>query len=356
MAQYPIAATGGADDAAGAVLPYLDSDVSPASTAQHTVAVFYVIPSDIGFEPKVLARLVKATNNVQAWYQCATGGVTWQLAFPEVVRVYFGDKTRQEYVDGGYYGPILGEMEAKGLPIFSEGSVAALWSRGAGFFAGANPGCNGECGVLMVGIEAFPEFNKPEWSGGICPDGVGGAAFPCTPLGAFGHELGHALASLPHPFDVAETHDFAFQSIMQSHWNYPRYAEESERPWGFLTVERQALRASPFLKRDIALVQPHKCAVVNSPVTGDVPIAGFNAKTRDLSLVLRNTAREASLLYWDFGDGSVSNNAARRLVHVYKKPGTYTVILRASSDESMVAVSKQQVRVKKPRSSEANDQ
>jgi len=335
----------GADDAAGAVLPGAEGGVTPALATDHTVAVFYVIPSDIDFEEGVLNRLIEATRDVQAWYQCATGGITWDLAFPEVVRVYFGDNTRQEFVEGGYYGPILAEMQSKGLPIFTPGSVTALWSRGAGFFAGANPGCGGECGVLMVGAEVFPEFNNPDWSGANCPPGSGGAAFPCTPAGAFGHELGHALASLPHPFDLPETRDVAFHSIMQTHWNYPTFASESERPWGFLTVERQALRASPFLKKDVDLFQAHNCEVVNLPLTGDVPTARFRPKTRNLTLFLKNRSEEATLFYWTFGDGSVSNNEEKRLVHTYQEPGTYTVTLRASSDDSMVDLLKQEIEV-----------
>src|SRR5438874_12269953 len=122
---------------------------------------------------------------------------------------------------------------------------------------------------------AVSGLNNPAWSGGVCPPGDGGVAFPCTPLGAFGHEMGHALASLPHPLDVPETADVAFHSIMQTHWNFPTFASESERPWGFLTVERQKLRASPFLKKDIDLIQANNCDVVNLPVTGDVPTASF---------------------------------------------------------------------------------
>ena len=306
------------------------------ASANHTVAVFYVIPSDIAFEQAVFDRLVQAVSDVQAWYQCATGGLTWELAFPDVVRVYVGDKTRQEYIDGGYYGPILAEMANKGLPIFAPGSVTALWARGAGFFAGANPGCGGDCGVAMLGVELFPEFNNPSWSGGACPPGVGGVAFPCTPRGAFGHELGHALASLPHPFDVPETRDVAFHSIMQTHWNYPAFAVPSERPWGFLTVERQALRASPFLKRDIAVNQGNDCDVLNLPVTGDAPTARFRLMARDLTLLLRDHSKEATLWYWTFGDGSVSNSEEKRLVHIYSGAGTFTVTLRVSSDQSMI--------------------
>jgi hypothetical protein len=239
-------------------------------------------------------------------------------------------------------------MMSKGLPVFTPGFVTALWARGAGFFAGANPSCDGDCGVLMVGVEAFPEFNNPDWSGATCPPGEGGLAFPCTPLGAFGHELGHALASLPHPFDVPETHDVAFHSIMQTHWNYPVFASGSERPWGFLTVERQTLRASPFLKKDIDLLQPHDCDVVNLPVTGDVPTAEFRAKTRGLAAFLRNRSSQATLFYWTFGDGSVSNNEAKRLVHIYKEPGNYTATLRASSDESMMDLTSHEVEVVRP--------
>jgi hypothetical protein len=342
----------GEDDAADANLPEAVRqaliDAAPGAAPDHTVAVFYVIPSDLELEEEVLARLVEATTDVQAWYQCATGGVTWELAFPEVVRVYFGDRTRQEYVDGGYYGPILAEMMSKGLPIFTPGSVAALWSRGAGFFAGANPACDGECGVAMLGVEAFPEFNNPEWSGGTCPPGEGGAAFPCTPVGGFAHELGHAMASLFHPSDVEETRDVASHSVMQTHWNYPTFASEAERPWGFLTVERQELRASPFLKKDIRLLQPHDCDVVNLPDIGEAPVARFRAKARRLAVVLTNQSRRATLHYWTFGDGSVSNNERRRLRHRYEEQGTYTVTLRASSDNSMMDLSSREIRVRRP--------
>jgi hypothetical protein len=335
----------------GASIPIARRDPSPVA-ADHTVAFFYVIPSDIEFEQSVLDRTVEATRDVQAWYQCATGGVTWELAFPEIVRVYFADRTRQEYVDGGYYGPILDEMRAKGLPVLTPGSVAALWARGAGFFAGANPACDGQCGVLMVGVEVFPEFNNPEWSGGTCPPGEGVAAFPCTPLGAMAHELGHALASLPHPFDVPETRDVAFHSVMQSHWNYPSFAGAAEKPWGFLTLERQQLRASPFLKKDIALNQSHDCEVLNLPEAGPVPVAGFQERVRDQTVQLRNQTgfqsrqpKNGALYYWTFGDGTATNDDSKRLVHRYAEPGTYTIVLRASGKESVVDLLSRQITV-----------
>lgn len=307
---------------------------SAQAANDYTVAVFYVIPSDIDFEQEVLDRLIEATKDTQAWYQCATGGVTWELAFPEVVRVYLADKTREEYVEAGYYGAIQAEMMSKGLPMLTPGAVTALWSRGAGFFAGANPGCGGQCGLLMIGVEVFPEFNNPDWSGGTCPPGEGGAAFPCTPLGAFAHEAGHALASLPHPFDLEQTRATAFHSIMQTHWNYPTFASVSERPWGLLTVEREALRASPFLKPGIDLVQPHDCELVNLPVTGNPPTAKLGLKVSGLTISAKNNSKRDTSHYWTFGDGSVSDQ--KRPLYTYSEPGTYTVTLRVSSDESMM--------------------
>lgn len=294
LAQEVVTNNPSATGAASAELLETASRVIPSSGFDYTVAVFYVIPIDIEFEEEVLNRLIEGTKDVQAWYKCASGGVTWELEFPEVVRVYFGERTRQEYVDGGYYGPILSEMRSKGLPAFTPGYVTALWSRGAGFWAGANPWCNGECGVAMIGIEAFPEFNKPEWSGGTCPPGEGGLAWPCTPLGAFAHELGHALASLPHPYDVPETRDVAFHSIMQTHWHYPTFAPEADRPWGFLPVEREALRASPFLKEGIEVVQTHTCDVLDQPIVSGYVINNGNAFTSSNTVILNNTVTEGT--------------------------------------------------------------
>ncbi len=305
-------------------------------TTEHVLAVYYVIPAGIPYEKNVHDRLIAATKDIQAWYQCATGGLTWELAFPEVVRVYEAEQSREYYRDNGdWWGSLLSEMGVRGPGIWVPGTVTALWARGAGWWAGAAPGCSGECGVALLGVECFPEFNKPEWSGGECPGGVGASAWPCTPEGAFAHELGHPLG-LSHPADVPETGEFASHSIMQTHWNYPDFAPPSESPWGFLTLERQKLRTNPFLCMDINLVQTHAyCDVVNVPIAGPDPTADFQLTVQAQTVSASNNSTGASLYYWAFGDGAVSN--AVHPSHTYEKAGHYLVLLRASNDYSMMA-------------------
>ena len=304
------------------------ADAQPASP--HDLAVFYVLPSDVPYEAQVHQRLVEATLDVQAWYQCATGGLTWNLAFPEVVRTYVADQPRAYYETGWLYNfwePILIEMGQKGLALAPD-TVTALWFRSAGWWAGAN------LGIALLGVEAFPEFNDPQWSGGQCPAGQGGAAWPCTPEGAFAHELGHTVG-LPHPFDDPALAAVAFHSLMQTHWNYPTFAPPSESPWGFLTPERQSLRTSPFMHAGIELVQTHPtCDAVNLPPLAPAPQAAFEPSTDGLTLTTRNTSAGAALYYWTFGDGGVSNDVEP--VHTYDRPGTYHVELLVSGDNAVV--------------------
>jgi hypothetical protein len=143
-----------------------------AETLSHELAVYYVIPSDISYEETVYQALIDVTLDIQAWYQCASGGLTWKLAYPEVVRTYSALHPRQYYVDNGnWWGSLLGEMGEAGLPVWQTGMVTGFGARGAGFWGGgAQCGGEGDCGIALMGVELFPEFNNPEWSGGDCPD------------------------------------------------------------------------------------------------------------------------------------------------------------------------------------------
>jgi hypothetical protein len=193
-----------------------------------------------------------------------------------------------------------------------------------------------------MGVELFPEFNNPAYSGGTCPGGSGGAAFPCVPEGAYAHELGHTL-QLPHPADVPATSQSAPHSIMQTHWNYPCTDPCPEMPWGFLTIERQTILANPFMKWDVPLVQTYPdCHVVNLPVTGSPPVADFEVTyIGPTSVALTNTSTGAGYSFWTFGDGGVSG--AMHPVHSYDSPGSYPISLRAMASNAMIDTTTQPV-------------
>jgi hypothetical protein len=312
-------------------------NMSTAPATAHTLAVYYAVPSDIPVKPAVRRRIISATLDILAWYQCASGGVAWQLAFPETVRVYNGIQTRQYYKDNGdWWGSLPGEMGAYGEPIWTPGTITAIWAHGAGWWAGAAQWCGVECGTALLGVEIFPEFNNPAWSGGTCPGGGGVAAWPCTPEGAYAHELGHTLG-LPHPAGVPATAPVASHSIMQTHWNYPRYAPSSEKPWGFLTLERQTILANPFMFWNVPVNQTHAdCNVVNLPSTGAPPVAAFtrNGSTPPSVFTATNTSTGAAYSYWTFGDGAASGNANPS--HTYTAIGNYLVLLRAMASNAMM--------------------
>ena len=330
------------DDAFG--FPTPPSPVGPEVTEPvqdgrdgHKLAVYYVIPSDLTYEPALFDRLVTASLDIQSWYQCATGGLTWTFDYPEIVRVYYALQTHDYYkANGDWWGSLLPEMEARGYPIWETGTVTALLARGAGWWAGAAQWCSGQCGVVLLGVESFPEFNDPAYSGGECPGGQGVDAWPCTPEGAYAHELGHTVGLL-HPIDNPPTAAYAYHSIMQSHWNYPDWAGPTESPWGFLTPERATIQTNPFLTAGIDLRQTHEgCDIVNLPPNGPAPTAQYSFSVTGLDVQFTNLSVGAVRYYWSFGDSTTSNEV--NPVHTFDAPNVYTVRLRCSAANAVMAM------------------
>jgi hypothetical protein len=210
-----------------------EAAATPADTydGDYTLAIIHVVPSNVTYNADLHATLVEAALDVQAWYQVATGGSTWRFEYPvEIVETYYGIRTREYYhSNGDWWGSLLAELDGAGWPIWEPGVVTCIWAQGAGWWAGGAMGCSGACGVALLGTEAFPEFNVEAYSGGTCPGGEGVAAWPCTPVGAMAHELGHTLG-LGHPVDHPDPDvaAVASHSVMQSHWNYPDFAPPSE--------------------------------------------------------------------------------------------------------------------------------
>lgn len=100
----------------------------------------------------------------------------------------------------------------------------------------------------------------------------------------------------------------------------------------FLTVARGEERSSEVRYQYIKVVSPGKPPVpdfVASPTTGNAPLTvQFTDLSKDNPKAWR----------WDFGDGQASNE--KNPVHVYNKPGTYTVCLEASNEFGAAATCK----------------
>ncbi|MBF9254170.1 T9SS type A sorting domain-containing protein [Pontibacter sp. 172403-2] len=310
-----------------------------SQTNANRVAVIYVLPKDAPYSDAEYKAIVKVMREIQAWYQLNTGGVTFTFSYPDTVQVY---RCKQEtsYYQSDWWGKLLPEMQAQGQPIWKNGTVASLWVKSGnryGLGLGAQ-WCDGYCGVAMAAIENFPQFNS-YYSGGVGVD-----AWPAVPHGTMAHELGHAFG-LAHPSEVPALQDVANHSVMQTHWNYPSYAPPAESPWGFLTLERQTLQANPFMQKYIKLKQIYDAVPVNLPVTGPLPRVRFDETEDDLTVKLQNKSSGASLYYWTFGDGTVSNYTSP--AHTYGKAGTYTLTLRGSAKNGMMQQYRQTIRVDK---------
>ena len=303
------------------------------------MAVYYVVANDESYSQAEYDAIKRATREIQAWFQVNTGGLTYTFAYADTV-VFYQARESTSYYKEDWWGLLLAEMGQLGHPIWEPGFVVSLWIK-SGRAEGLGLGgqwCEGYCGVAISAVENFPEFNDF----GRCPTDPDGNMWPCVPHGTMAHELGHAFG-LPHPEDIETTREAAPHSVMQTHWNYPDRAPEWESPWGLLTLERTALWSNPFFYQDISLRQIYDTDIVNLPVIGPAPEIRFRNSTKGLTVHLINRTNEAWLYYWTFGDGSVSNESSPS--HTYSQPGTYTITLRASNENGMMALQRVTVQV-----------
>jgi PKD repeat protein len=95
---------------------------------------------------------------------------------------------------------------------------------------------------------------------------------------------------------------------------------------------------------DISIFQIYPNAeVVNVPDYGPIPDTDFDVQISGNTVTFVNNSLDATLFYWTFGDGEVSNDI--NPTHTYSDSGAYTVILRASSDLSMMGIDSMEINI-----------
>ncbi len=206
----------------------------------------YVLP--YGFTKAVRLNFYRLRD----WYSLALGGPTFRVIWPATVR---SGKTLAEWTVlhnwGGepdgiaiWYAAMREAQERKFLTVCDPKRLFVLVcpaKTNSGGMVGKDAlGCPGtEAG----GWAALPGLVAMSGGGGRV---LGGGVDDLTQwslqwvFGATCHELGHALAGLPHPTQLPE----AWHSIM---FNWTAWQEDGS-PATFLESEKQALLTSPLIR------------------------------------------------------------------------------------------------------------
>ena len=308
----------------------------------HTVQTYYLITSDYAYVQDEYDEVIRSMKEIQGWYQAETGGKTFHLTTPDSAIVVNLPNT-SAYYNVEYWGRILGDLGNLGYAVWDAGKINVYFIKGGGGVALAAQFCGTDCGVAMIGMDIYPQFNTGQFF--TCPNVPGGAAaWPCTPLGAAAHEIGHAFG-LPHPIGNPSTAAVANHSLMQTHWNYPyNFAPASESPWGILTEERLTLLSNPFFFDSIQLLQDNEdLPIVNLPNTGVAPTADFTYSVLDKTITLNNTSTNHIYDYWTFGDKNISHESSP--IYTFDDYGTYTVRLRVLHANGMMSIKEEVITV-----------
>jgi hypothetical protein len=216
----------------------VESAIAPvAPVASPEVRVLYFVPADLVPDSALQDRILQASRDMHRWYADHTdNGRTFNWG--STVQFVQGQSTAS-YYQADLWSRVLVELGNRGFPLWSPGLVFSIWVQGGQLFAGGatTPGWSG---AGMVGTEAFlQEGCQPTHQ----------SNWPCTPVGAMAHELGHAFG-MPHP-DTAGGWNGVYlngASLMGSHWNFPERDPRNyipDSPWGLLNYERDHLRYNP---------------------------------------------------------------------------------------------------------------
>ncbi len=290
----------------------------------YKLQAYYVVPADIPYAEDHALRVFRTILEMRNWYQAATGGLSFEFLDEEkIIEVYEADQD-VAYYDGNWWELLLNEMKGKGLPVESPGTIAIIWIDGINNIsttatAQGGTGCGGDCGAAMLPIRTVLTTTTPP-----------------ADMGIMLHELGHTLG-LTHPVEEAdlplppEKEPMLYSVMNQTNVR----AGDISAQHGFLTTEKKILYGNPFMKQvTVAFQDFWQVNIINYPVTGPVPEPQIVVDDiRFKTVTFRTNIDDGLLYYWDFGDGTTSNEPSP--THTYNAKGLYNVTLSVTSKDFM---------------------
>jgi len=288
------------------------------------VHTYYVVPADKSYSEDSANRVWRAIYEIQAWYQIASGGVTFEILDEEnVIEVYFAER-ESSYYEGDWWNLLLKEMRDKGNPVQSYGTIAMLWIQGISqvtetAIALGGTSCEGNCGTAIMPMHT-----------------IVGPTWPIVDMGIAFHEMGHTFG-LSHPVEKEDlplpTEQLPILWSVMCQLTVRQGNSDSEH--GFLTYEKTSLIANPFLKSEVNLYQNlSRTNIINYPETTLVPEPTLEYEMLDANTVRFSTDyADALLYYWNFSDGSTTNEISP--THSFNSNGLYNVSLLVTDDFGM---------------------
>jgi len=295
---------------------------NPIEVFDYQVQSYYLIPSDINYNDVVERKILFSMNEMQKWYQTATGGYTFTfLNNKEKVQVvYLNNSTG--YYKTNYWDRVINELAYRDIPINKEGLINYLWIGGVDDISQDNEqnilglggtSCQNQCGKTLLGTGLLNEITF------------------YNDLGTVFHEMGHALG-LSHPLEITDLpvnqqDSMLLKSVM---CQADIRLEKENKLLGFLTTEKKILSESPFMKKNIQLnYNNYSVQHINYPDTDGEPFLDFSYFKENTTVVFETFSKSGLTYFWQFGDGVTSNE--QNPTHNYPERKNYYTYVTVTS-------------------------